>query len=237
MHSLEKVVSFSSFCATRLNKPSTELMNWWKQCYRTRSSHCYNQRIFVIICEGKVTSCANVWPDVPSLPWWRNLLTSPLWTVTTMTIITPSHLYPDQPRSKITNKTKPPIVQATPNLLTGVTKPRWPVLCLLICSLTAPASPGPLTWWWPVLCLLICSLTAPASPGTLDTPEIKLDWCQVLWNHNPKSKRLHYTNRQTPPCIDKYSKCKMCLTDFHFRLWVILHLYPSKLRILWCSCF
>ena len=92
--------------------------------------HCYNQRIFVIICEGRRLSkrwpvvlmcdlvcqfsrdggicwqvhCA-AWPPSPSLP-----LTPLAW-----------HLYPDQPRSKITNKTKPPIVQATPNLLTSVT--------------------------------------------------------------------------------------------------------------------
>ena len=193
-------------------------LNWWID----ENNVTEHEARIVIIREYSLLFARGRWPVVLLMcdlmcqvsRDGRNLLTSPLWTVTTMTIITPSHLYPDQPRSKITNKTKPPIVQATPNLLTGVTKPRWPVLCLLICS-----------------------LTVPASPGTLDTPEIKLDWCQVLWNHNPKSKRLHYTNRQTPPCIDKYSKCKMCPTDFHFRLWVILHLYPSQLRILWCSCF
>ena len=141
--------------------------------------YCYNQRIFVIICEGEaikaMTSCANVWPGVPSLPWWRNLLTSPLCTVTTITIITlspPWHLYPDQPRSKITNKTKPPIVQATPNLLTGVTVPGVMFANLFSHSLRSEGGHQLLSH---------VSLPAPRDHWHAErgSGQIKLDWCQL----------------------------------------------------------
>ena len=123
----EKDVSFTSFCTFRLNKPSTV---YWKQCYQTELKCIVIIREYsllfargrlskrwpvVLMCDlvcqfsrdGEIcwqVHCA-AWPPSPSLP-----LTPLAW-----------HLYPDQPRSKITNKTKPPIVQATPNLLTSVT--------------------------------------------------------------------------------------------------------------------
>ena len=180
----EKVVSFTRFCAFHLNKPST-VMWCWKQCFQTKLIvvYCYNQRIFVIICEGEaikaMTSCANVWPGVPSLPWWRNLLTSPLCSVTTITIITPHpgltsipRLPSHQPRSKITNKTKPPIVQATPNLLTGVTQPGVMFANLFSHSLRSEGGHQLLSH---------VSLPAPRDHWHAErgSAQIKLDWCQL----------------------------------------------------------
>ena len=105
----------------------------------------------------------------------RNLLTSPLCTVTTITIITlspPWHLYPDQPRSKITNKTKPPIVQATPNLLTGVTQPGVMFANLFSHSLRSQGGHQVLSH---------VSLPAPRDHWHAErgSAQIKLDWCQL----------------------------------------------------------
>ena len=99
--------------------------------------------------------CA-AWPPSPSLPL------TPAW-----------HLYPDCPRSKITNKTKPPIVQATPNLLTGVTvQPRVMFANLFSHSLRSEGGHQLLSH---------VSLPAPQDLWHAErgSAQIKLDWCQL----------------------------------------------------------